>query len=192
VFARSNWLTEKFTQSQSSYPDGERESSPFFEPPLPAETLDILNARPMGDLTVKSAKLIPEDLEKGIWPDNYTLSDHGMVEVVFSGQALPAEAPDTEDLIAFEGSAGSTDPPTDHIALTQGDSTGETRLLDSSSSGTGAAVLHGGAGSESIAMVSSPSSSWGDRLPTVLPFRPSRLNETFVRDIMNSAGTQIL
>mmetsp|Transcript_9316 Transcript_9316/g.15438 ORF Transcript_9316/g.15438 Transcript_9316/m.15438 type:complete len:882 (-) Transcript_9316:1988-4633(-) len=37
----------------------------------------------MGDLEVVAARIIPEEMERGIWPENYTLSDHGAVECVF-------------------------------------------------------------------------------------------------------------
>jgi hypothetical protein len=34
--------------------------------------------------------LYPEELERGIWPDDYNLSDHGMVEVIFEAAITPA------------------------------------------------------------------------------------------------------
>jgi hypothetical protein len=43
----------------------------------------------MGDIQVHSAKLIPEVLEQGVWPEDYTLSDHGMLEVVFRVPEAP-------------------------------------------------------------------------------------------------------
>ena len=53
-------------------------------------TLDDLNnsavlnhSKPMGDFEVLKVTLFPKILENGIWPNNYTLSDHGIVEVLF-------------------------------------------------------------------------------------------------------------
>jgi len=39
--------------------------------------------QPLGDLHVSQARLWPESLERGEWPADFTLSDHGLVEVVF-------------------------------------------------------------------------------------------------------------
>jgi len=50
-----------------------------------------LSTRYMADLGVSSVQLLPKELEIGIWPSDYTLSDHGMVEVVFKVAALPQE-----------------------------------------------------------------------------------------------------
>ena len=55
----------------------------------------IVSSRPMGELSVKSVKLFPSELELGIWPSDYELSDHGLLVVDFLGQALPAE-PESE------------------------------------------------------------------------------------------------
>jgi len=38
----------------------------------------------LGDLQVKRMSIYPKELEAGVWPDSYTLSDHGLVEVVFT------------------------------------------------------------------------------------------------------------
>ena len=38
---------------------------------------------PMGDLEVSSVSIWPPELEQGIWPDTYTLSDHGLVSTRF-------------------------------------------------------------------------------------------------------------
>lgn len=46
------------------------------------------NARPMGDLRVRSVTLYPKELELGHWPSSYTMSDHGLVVVEFVGQML--------------------------------------------------------------------------------------------------------
>lgn len=34
--------------------------------------------------TVKYAFLFPREVEKGLWPENYSLSDHAPLSVVFS------------------------------------------------------------------------------------------------------------
>jgi hypothetical protein len=125
LFARSNWLTEKLLDSQRPYPqlppvELGRFNRPF-NPPIPVESKKLINSRPMGDLRVKSARLIPDELEMGVWPDSYTLSDHGMVEVVFTGIALPPEP--TLDFMPFEEQALSTEAeaegtePTDNFNL---------------------------------------------------------------------------
>eukprot|EP01041_Mallomonas_annulata_P008789 gene8789-18181_t len=57
-------------------------------------TVQLPDARPMGDLRVLSVELFPEALGQGHWPGDYDLSDHGLLVVRFSGQALgpvPAE-----------------------------------------------------------------------------------------------------
>ena len=42
-----------------------------------------LNSAPLGDLLLKSVQLFPKELEEGVWPDKYSLSDHGIVECIF-------------------------------------------------------------------------------------------------------------
>jgi hypothetical protein len=37
---------------------------------------------------VKNAALFPREVEKGIWPENYSLSDHASLTVVFSPASL--------------------------------------------------------------------------------------------------------
>ena len=48
------------------------------------------NTRPLGDLYVKDVRLHPKELMFGEWPSHYTISDHGIVEVVFEADVLPA------------------------------------------------------------------------------------------------------
>ena len=55
----------------------------------------IPGARPMGDVTVRSARLIPEELEEGIWPEHWTLSDHGIVVVDFTAQVAYGDGPES-------------------------------------------------------------------------------------------------
>ena len=42
--------------------------------------------RPLGELRVTSAELWPKELETGTWPDDYSLSDHGMVVCTFTAK----------------------------------------------------------------------------------------------------------
>ncbi|KAJ3706154.1 hypothetical protein LUZ61_009859 [Rhynchospora tenuis] len=42
---------------------------------------------------VKDAVLFPPEVEKGLWPDNYSLSDHAPLTVVFSPVQLPCTQP---------------------------------------------------------------------------------------------------
>jgi hypothetical protein len=58
---------------------------------------DPMAPRPMGELKIVHTKVFPEALERGEWPDTYTLSDHGMVEVVFRGEALPPMTDDDDE-----------------------------------------------------------------------------------------------
>jgi hypothetical protein len=39
--------------------------------------------------TVKEAVLFPPEVEKGMWPENYSLSDHAPLTVVFSPTRMP-------------------------------------------------------------------------------------------------------
>lgn len=39
--------------------------------------------------SVKNAVLFPAEVEKGMWPENYSLSDHARLTVVFSPVKMP-------------------------------------------------------------------------------------------------------
>ena len=39
--------------------------------------------------SVKNAVLFPPEVEKGMWPENYSLSDHARLTVVFSPIKMP-------------------------------------------------------------------------------------------------------
>lgn len=39
--------------------------------------------------SVKNAVLFPTEVEKGIWPEDYSLSDHARLTVVFSPVRMP-------------------------------------------------------------------------------------------------------
>lgn len=39
--------------------------------------------------SVKNAVLFPPEVEKGMWPENYSLSDHARLTVVFSPVKMP-------------------------------------------------------------------------------------------------------
>lgn len=67
---------------------------------LPAETSDEERRdvrKDMGKLTigfdVKNAVLFPPEVEKGLWPENYSLSDHAPLTVVFSPRRMPCSQP---------------------------------------------------------------------------------------------------
>lgn len=38
---------------------------------------------PLGDLRVQAVRLWPSELAEGLWPEDFSLSDHGLVECVF-------------------------------------------------------------------------------------------------------------
>lgn len=42
---------------------------------------------------VKNAVLFPPEAEKGMWPENYALSDHAPLTVVFSPRRMPCSQP---------------------------------------------------------------------------------------------------
>ncbi|KAL6004113.1 hypothetical protein ACLOJK_004660 [Asimina triloba] len=42
---------------------------------------------------VKNAVLFPPEVEKGMWPDNYSLSDHAPLTVIFSPRRMPCSQP---------------------------------------------------------------------------------------------------
>lgn len=87
----------------------------IWDPPrceLPAETSDEERRdvrKDMGKLTigdvrkdmgklaigfdVKNAVLFPPEVEKGLWPENYSLSDHAPLTVVFSPRRMPCSQP---------------------------------------------------------------------------------------------------
>ncbi|XXG66985.1 hypothetical protein AAC387_Pa06g0431 [Persea americana] len=67
---------------------------------LPAETSNEERRdvrKDMGKLTigfdVKNAVLFPPEVEKGLWPENYSLSDHAPLTVVFSPRRMPCSQP---------------------------------------------------------------------------------------------------
>lgn len=49
------------------------------------------DSTPLGDMRVKSMAVTPETLSTGLWPQGYSISDHGMVEAVFAGKCLRKE-----------------------------------------------------------------------------------------------------
>jgi hypothetical protein len=89
AFKRSSWLSSKHVPSLNSTDisssgsvSGSKEVSEA-EAEEAIESQKVVLGVPLGDLSVTSVTLYPRELEQGIWPANYTLSDHGMVEVVF-------------------------------------------------------------------------------------------------------------
>ncbi|AQK65862.1 Calcium-binding endonuclease/exonuclease/phosphatase family [Zea mays] len=54
------------------------------------ESLDTFEANNEAfGFTVKEAVLFPPEVEKGMWPENYSLSDHAPLTVVFSPIRMP-------------------------------------------------------------------------------------------------------
>ncbi|XP_031498680.1 uncharacterized calcium-binding protein At1g02270 [Nymphaea colorata] len=47
----------------------------------------------VGCFDVKNAVLFPPEVEKGMWPENYSLSDHAHLTVVFSPARMPCSQP---------------------------------------------------------------------------------------------------
>jgi endonuclease/exonuclease/phosphatase family metal-dependent hydrolase len=45
-----------------------------------------INVVPLGDLSVVSVRIIPKEMENGVWPADYSLSDHGLIECVFKAK----------------------------------------------------------------------------------------------------------
>ena len=54
-----------------------------------ARIQSLPESRPLGDLSVKDMTVTPVALWSGHWPDDFTLSDHGIVAVTFVGTCLP-------------------------------------------------------------------------------------------------------
>ena len=48
-----------------------------------------LDTQPLGDMRVLNVSLWPPELERGCWPADYKLSDHGLVECVFQVALTP-------------------------------------------------------------------------------------------------------
>ena len=53
---------------------------------MPGFELGLDRALPMGDMRVAGARLVPKELQTGVWPDNWSLSDHGLVVVDFAAR----------------------------------------------------------------------------------------------------------
>ena len=78
-FALSGWLQQGSTTDTVDCVTAENESQAD-------DLFSSARSRPMGDLHVKSVRLYPPELELGEWPESYSLSDHGLVEVDFLGE----------------------------------------------------------------------------------------------------------
>lgn len=48
-----------------------------------------VESQPLGDLRVRAAALWPAELEQGLWPADYSASDHGLVECIFEAVLTP-------------------------------------------------------------------------------------------------------
>lgn len=91
-FSRSSWLVDDFGMAASDQApqliaklDGWGQALPIEMSKLAVISKVLPNARPMGDLSVQKAEIWPKELEEGIWPEEFTLSDHGMVKISFKG-----------------------------------------------------------------------------------------------------------
>lgn len=49
----------------------------------------ILNTEQTIGFSIKNAVLFPTEVEKGLWPEDYSLSDHARLTVVFSPVRMP-------------------------------------------------------------------------------------------------------
>lgn len=87
-FARSQWLSEPLSTLSNSMNMTYNSSSITTNNKL---ILDTESFRPLGDLFVEDFRIFPQELEHGVWPDDYNLSDHGLVEVIFRGNVLGPE-----------------------------------------------------------------------------------------------------
>lgn len=60
------------------------------------ETLEIKETRMIQQafgFNVKNAVLFPPEVEQGMWPESYSLSDHAPLTVVFSPVKIPCGQP---------------------------------------------------------------------------------------------------
>lgn len=90
----------------SHYPENSDKNEPFGEPNCPTLELNDIFARKSGaplmlfgldtklqeatmGFQVKNAFLFPPEVERGTWPENYLLSDHAPLTVVFDPVGLP-------------------------------------------------------------------------------------------------------
>ena len=74
AFSKSKWLQLSTSSSQD-------------EPVFMSKYLE--NVNPLGDIEVEEFQLYPPELSDGVWPLNYTLSDHGIVTTSFKCNMLP-------------------------------------------------------------------------------------------------------
>jgi hypothetical protein len=103
-FLRAKWLNDELVENEIDFEfilpkkegitDSNIASRSFVEASVPVLTMKtdlasiIESSRPLGDLVLKSMHIFPSQLEDGIWPIDYTLSDHGIIEAVFIAQLL--------------------------------------------------------------------------------------------------------
>ena len=50
---------------------------------------DVDNSEQTIGFSIKNAVLFPTEVEKGTWPEDYSLSDHARLTVVFSPVGMP-------------------------------------------------------------------------------------------------------
>lgn len=67
----------------------------WFEQGAKANDEDATDAEEAIGFSVKNAVLFPTEVEKGTWPEDYSLSDHARLTVVFSPVRMPCPRPIT-------------------------------------------------------------------------------------------------
>ena len=102
TFARGDWLHGGF--------GGEGTAAAIA--PMADFELGLDRALPMGDVRVAGARLVPEELQVGVWPDHWALSDHGLVVVDFAARVTSrVGAGGSDDDAADEMSGCEWEPP---------------------------------------------------------------------------------
>lgn len=89
AFKRARWLLDptvsrKSEKTSSTTAAEYKITDEISDDAVLNETKVALSGEPLGNLKVKNVSLYPKELEMGIWPANYDLSDHGIVQVTFS------------------------------------------------------------------------------------------------------------
>ncbi len=83
---------EDLLQDSSSNPSDEEFGSEMSKSTTTIARFDSrrdLDTQPLGDMRVLNVSLWPPELERGCWPADYKLSDHGLVECVFQVALTP-------------------------------------------------------------------------------------------------------
>jgi hypothetical protein len=91
-FFVNGWLQKKIWRSPKWWEQHEQLNTPEEILIVKNEAQEEREASTFG-FNVKDAVLFPPEVEKGLWPDNYSLSDHAPLTVVFSPVQLPSAQP---------------------------------------------------------------------------------------------------